>query len=75
MGNNGEVIGRLEAKGFDVKLGPGLPGSNDRHVAYVARGGLSRGYFGRTEIEALEKAAESAEGGAWQELSCQTPPP
>ncbi len=75
MGDNGELIERLEAKGFDVKLGPGLPGSNDRHVAYVARGGLSRGYFGRTEIEALEKAAGAAEGGTWQELSCQTPPP
>ena len=70
-----KLIERLRADGFDVKLGPGLPGSNDRHVAYVARGGLSRGYFGRTKIEALQKAAESAEGGAWQELSCQTPPP
>jgi len=29
MGDNGELIERLEAKGFDVKLGPGLPGSND----------------------------------------------
>ncbi len=52
-----KLIERLRADGFDVKLGPGLAGSNDRHVAYVARGGVSRGYFGRSELEALEKAA------------------
>ena len=69
-----QLVEKLKALGFDVKLGPGLPGSNDRHVAYVARGGVSRGYFGRTEIEALEKAVGAAEGGAYQELPCQTPP-
>ncbi len=70
-----QLIEKLEAKGFDVKLGPGLPGGNDGHVAYVARDGLSRGYFGRSELEALEKAAKAAEGGAWQKSSRQTPPP
>ncbi len=50
------LIDELRAQGFDVKLGPGFPGGVDRFVAYVFRGGMSRGYFGRTEIEALRKA-------------------
>ena len=45
-------------KGFDIHLGPGLPGGVDRFVVYVARGGMSRGYFGRTVLEALERALE-----------------
>jgi len=51
-----QLIQKLRAKGFDIQLGPGLPGGVDRFVAYVFRGGMSRGYFGRTEIEALRKA-------------------
>ena len=70
-----QLVEKLKALGFDVKLGPGLAGGNDSFVAYVARGGMSRGYFGRSELEALEKAAEAVSGGAWQELPCQTSPP
>jgi hypothetical protein len=39
-----QLVEKLKAFGFDVKLGPGLAGGNDRHVAYVARDGLSRGF-------------------------------
>jgi hypothetical protein len=53
-----ELRERLHARGYSVELGPGVPGSNAAHVAVVWRDGLSRGYFGPTEVEALQKAWE-----------------
>jgi hypothetical protein len=53
-----ELRERLRARNYEVKLGPGFPGGNDRCVAVVWRGGLSRGYFGRTDLDALRKAWE-----------------
>ncbi len=51
-----QLIQELRAKGFVVHIGPSLPGGFDRFVAYVVRGGMARGYFGRTERAALRKA-------------------
>ena len=47
----------------------------ERFLCYLFRGSLSKGYFGATDVEALEKAVAAAEGGMWQELSRHTPPP
>jgi hypothetical protein len=53
-----ELTERLRVRGYEVELGPGVPGSNAAHVAVVWRDGLSRGYFGPSEVEALRKAVE-----------------
>jgi hypothetical protein len=57
-----QLVERLQARGYSVKLGPGLPGGNDRFVAVVWRDGSSRGYFGPTELDALRKAWERTAG-------------
>jgi hypothetical protein len=51
-----ELRERLQARGYSVELGAGIPGGNGSHVAVVWRDGQSRGYFGPSEVEALRKA-------------------
>ena len=51
----------LTAQGFDVEIQNTKRLGADRYVVYLLRGCRAKGYFGRIEIEDLQRAAAGAE--------------
>ena len=51
----------LTAQGFDLEIQDTKRLSADRYVVYLLRGCRAKGYFGRIEIEALQRAAAGVE--------------
>ncbi len=51
----------LTAQGFGVEIRDTKRLGADRYVVYLLRGCRAKGYFGRIEIEALQRAAAGVE--------------
>ena len=58
----------LTAQGFEVDLQCTGRVFRERYVCYLARGSLSKGYFGTTEAEALREAVEFPQARATEVL-------
>ena len=50
------LIEAWEAKGFVVEVRDTVGLHGERYFCYLARGNLSEGYFGATEVAALRRA-------------------
>jgi len=58
----------LTAQGFEVDLQCTGRVFRERYFCYLARGSLSKGYFGATEAEALREAVEFPQARATEVL-------
>ena len=55
------LTNELTAQGFEVEIQDTKRLGADRYVVYLLRGCRAKGYFGRIEIEALQRAAAGVE--------------